>query len=315
MESSYQAESQVTAVRPLEKPAAPPTATEGGSRIGVILALLAVYIVWGSTYLGIHFALEGFPPFLMAGIRFLIAGAGMYVFLRARGAPTPSRRQWGAGAIIGFLLLVGGNGGVSVAEQSIPSGLAALGIATTPLWAALFAGLWGRWPARWEWAGLALGFGGVALLSLEGGVRANALGAALLLLAALCWGLGSVWSPRLPMPAGAMASAVEMLAGGAILLLLGLFSGEQITAVPGPRALVALGYLILFGSLVGFSAFGYLLRHVRSTIATSYAYVNPAVAVVLGALLAGEQITLVGVVAMAVILAGVALVTLGRVRD
>jgi drug/metabolite transporter (DMT)-like permease len=281
--------------------------------VGIGLALLAVYLIWGSTYLGIRVALEGFPPFLMAGVRFLFAGTVLYLVLRLRGAPTPSRAQWGGGALLGVLLLVFGNAGVTFAEQWVSSGLAALGVATVPLWAALFAGLLGRWPGKWEWVGLALGFLGIVLLNLEGDMRTNPAGALILLLAAASWAFGTVWSRRLTLPDGLMASAVEMLVAGALLLPIALITGERMSGPPPARALLALGYLIV-AALVAFSAYNYLLRRVRPALATSYAYVNPPVAVALGAGLAGERIGGSGLLAMLVILAGVGLVMLGRER-
>ena len=280
--------------------------------IGIVLALLAVYLIWGSTYLGIRIALESFPPFLLAGTRFLLAGSVLYLGLRARGTPVPSRSQWAGGALLGTLLLVGGNAGVTFAEQWVTSGLAALGVATVPLWAALFAGLLGRWPRRFEWAGLALGFVGIVLLNLEGDMRANPLGALILLLAATSWAFGTVWSRRLSLPEGLMASAVEMLAAGAVLLPISLLAGERMSGPPSTRALLAFVYLVTFGALVAFSAYNYLLRRVRPALATSYAYVNPLVAVALGVGLAGERIGGSGLLAMVVILAGVGLVMLGR---
>jgi drug/metabolite transporter (DMT)-like permease len=283
-------------------------------KLWIGLALLAVYLIWGSTYLGIRVALEGFPPFLMAGVRFAIAGGALYLWLRARGAPAPSRAQWGGGALLGLLLLAGGNGGVTFAEQWVASGLAALSVATVPLWAALFAGLLGHWPGRIEWLGLALGFAGVVLLNLEGDMRAQPLGALILALAAMSWAFGTVWSRRMTLPAGLMSSAVGMLAAGPMLLLLGLASGERITSLPAARPLLALGYLIV-AALFAFSAYNYLLRRVRPALATSYAYVNPPVAVALGVWLAGERIGSHGLLAMLVILAGVALVMLGGKRD
>ena len=278
-----------------------------------LLALIAVYVIWGSTYLAIRFGLEGFAPYQMSGIRFLIAGSILYALLRARGAARPTRKQWAAGAAIGALLLVGGMGSVAIAEQWVASGLAAVWIATMPLWAALFAGLFGRWPRRLEWAGLALGVVGVLLLNLEGNLQANPLGVIALTAATICWAFGSVWSKRLPLAPGLMSSATEMLAGGAILFLLSLLVGEK-WPQPTAASIGALAYLVLFGSIIAFSAYGYLLRQVRPTLATSYAYVNPIVAVGLGAGLAGETITWAGILALPVILSAVALVALGRDR-
>lgn len=283
-------------------------------RLGVPLALLALYLVWGSTYLGMKIAIEGFPPFLMASIRYVLAGAALYAFLRARGAPAPSRAEWGAAALVGGLLLVGGNGGVAYAEQWVASGLAAMMIATTPLWAALFAGLWGRWPSRIEWVGLAVGFAGVVLLNLGSDLRAQPAGAIALVLAPMAWALGSIWSRYLPRPAGMMATAAQMLAGGALLCAVSLAAGERMPGVPGERALWAIVYLTVVGSLVGYSAYVYVLGRVRPALATSYAYVNPIVAVALGAGFAGERVTGVGIIALVVILAGVGLVVLARER-
>ena len=297
----------------IEPLAAPTTrASSGAGRLGLILALLAVYIIWGSTYLAIRYTLESFPPFLMAGARFLLAGALLFLLARRRGSPTPTRAQWGGAALVGGLLLVSGNGVVVFAEQSVSSSLTALVLAVVPIWAALIAGLWGQWPARREWLGLLLGFAGIVLLNLEGDMRANPLGAALLLTATISWALGSVWSRRLPLPSGLMASAAEMLAAGAMLSLLSLASGERMAAPPTTHALLAFLYLIVFGAIVAFSAYGYLLRHARPALATSYAYVNPVVAVALGVGLAGERVTLVGLLAMVVILAGVALVATAK---
>jgi drug/metabolite transporter (DMT)-like permease len=284
------------------------------NRLWIVLALLTVYVIWGSTYLAIRVALEGFPPFLMAGIRFLIAGGGMYVFLRLRGAPNPTWRQWLGAGLVGCLLLVGGNGGVTFAEQWVASGLAAVWIATMPVWAALFAGLFGRWPSPLEWAGLSLGVVGVALLNLENDFQANPIGAVALTIATMSWAFGSVWSRRLSLPNGMMASAAEMLVGGVVLFILGFGTGEKITQMPGERAIAAVAYLIVFGSIIAFSAYLYLLKNVRSTVATSYAYVNPIVAVALGVGLVGENITLAGLAAMLVILAAVGLVALARER-
>ncbi|MGE5234832.1 MAG: drug/metabolite exporter YedA [Acidobacteriota bacterium] len=282
--------------------------------LGVGLALLAVYLVWGSTYLAIRIALEGFPPFLMAGGRFVVAGALLFVFTKWRGSPAPTPTQWGSSALVGALLLVGGNGGVVFAEQTVASGLTALAVATVALWTALFAGLWGQWPGRLEWVGLAVGFGGIILLNLEGSLRASPAGAAALLVATVSWAFGSVWSRRLTLPAGLMAPAAEMLAGGVLLIAIGWLAGESLPERPGARAVVAVAYLIVFGSLIGFSAYVFLLTRVRPTVATSYAYVNPVIAVGLGVAFAGETITPTEWLAMPVVLAGVVLVILARAQ-
>jgi drug/metabolite transporter (DMT)-like permease len=284
-------------------------------RLVILLSLLALYTLWGGTYLGMRVALEGFPPLFVAGFRQLLAGIILYVFLRSRGAPNPTRTQWLGAAIVGGLLLLIGNGGVVFAEQWVATGLAALALGAIPLWAALFSGLFGRWPRPIEWCGLAIGFAGLVLLNLENGLHSNPLGAIVLLIAPLSWGLGSILSQHLPSPKGLMASAAQMLAGGVMLFIVGSLLGERMTAFPGPRPLIAMAYLIVGGSLIGFTAYGYLLRNTRPALATSYAYVNPLVAVGLGVALAGEHITLIGMLAMFTILSGVVLVTMGKERN
>lgn len=281
---------------------------------GVWGALLAVYIIWGSTYLAIRFAVAGLPPLLMSGVRFLLAGLGLYVVLRVRGAANPTFRQWQGAGALGLFLLLGGNGAVAVAELQVSSSLTAMMIATTPLWAALFAGIWGRWPSGKEWLGLMVGFGGVVLLNLGGGLRADPFAAGLLLLASCSWAFGSILGPRLSLPDGLMASAAEMIIGGALLALAGIARGEHVPHTFPPSSLLAMAYLIAVGSLVAYSAYNYLLLHARPTLATSYAYVNPLVAVLLGVGLAGEHISVLGVAALAVILAGVVMVVLSRER-
>lgn len=286
---------------------------EKSHRLAIVLALILLYILWGGTYLGMRIALQSFPPFLLAGVRFLIAGTLLFTFLRARGATLPTRKEWLGAALVGALLLIGGNGGVTFAEQWVASGLAAVAIGAVPLWAALFAGLFGRWPTRFEWCGLVVGFAGLILLNFGHGLTSsNPLGALVLLIAPVCWAFGSIISQRVSLPKGLMASAAELLCGGALLTLIGLSSGERITSVPTLPAILAMLFLIVGGSLIAYTAYGYLLSHVRASLATSYAYVNPVVAVCLGVWLAGERISLTGIIAMLIILSGVVLVTLGR---
>ncbi len=280
----------------------------------VIACLLAVYVIWGSTYYAIRIALGGLPPFLLVGSRYLVAGAILLVILRARGAAWPTKRQWLNSAMVGALLLGGGNGGVTVAEQWVASSLAAAIIATAPLWAALFSGLFGKWPARLEWVGIVIGLAGVVVLNLEGDLRASPLGAVVLVLAPVCWALGSVLSRRVNLPAGVMSAAAEMLAGGALLFSISVLSGERLTQLPTPAALGAWVYLVVFGSLVAFSAYMYLIRTVRPALALSYTYVNPIVALLLGVALAGERISPLGLGTIAVMLAGVVFISLARGR-
>ena len=306
MKTSYETNVVHTST-PTEKPAAP-----ASNRFLILLSLLALYIIWGSTYLAMNIALRGFPPFLMAATRFLIAGAFLYALLRLRGTPSPTRKEWIGAAVIGTLLLAGGNGGVAFAEQWVASGLAAVGLAAIPLWTALFAGLWGRWPTRLEWLGLFIGFAGVIMLNVGNGVWANPIGAIALLLAPIAWALGSAWSRHIALPGGLMSSASQMLVGGAVLLVLSLSLREHAPNLAVSQSLWAIAFLIVFGSLIAFSAYGYLLRHVRPALATSYAYVNPLVAVGLGVLLIGEHFTLLEGIAILITLSGVGLLSLGR---
>jgi len=294
--------------------AAPPTRFFGPQLL-VPLALVSLYLVWGSTYLAIRIALDSYPPFLMAGVRFLCAGGALYAFLRWRGMAAPTRVQWANAAVTGTLLLGLGNGLVCYAEQSVASGLAAVAVASMPLFAATFGGLYGQWPRRMEWFGLAVGFAGVVLLNLSGGMAGTPLGAIALVIAAASWAFGSVWSRRRDMPPAAMNTAAQMLTGGAILFVGALTFGERFPDSPTTSATLALVYLAVMGSLVGFTAYLYLLNTVRPALATSYAYVNPPVAVLVGAMFGGEVVHTFDVVAMAIILGGVGLIALARERS
>ncbi|ANE44741.1 drug/metabolite exporter YedA [Deinococcus puniceus] len=272
----------------------------------VLLALGIVYVVWGSTYFGIKIAIGSLPPLGMLGIRFLVAGVILFAFLRLRGAPMPTARQWGASAVVGLLLLGGGTGLVTLAERDASSSVAAMVIAVSPLFAALFARLWGERTGGREWLGIGVGLLGIALLNV-GELQATPLAALLLILAPLCWTFGSQWSRHLPLPPGLMGSAAEMVTGGVLLFGFSLLMGEQ-WGTPTSASLWALAYLTIFGSLVAYSAYMYLVAHTRPALATSYAYVNPVVAVLLGVGLGGETLGALGWVALGVILAGVMLV-------
>lgn len=281
----------------------------------LIGAFLALYLIWGSTYLAIRIGVESWPPLLMAAIRFLLAGALMYGWLRWRGVAAPTWAQWKLAGMLGVLLLACGNGGVTLAEhQGVASGVAALAVATVPLFSLLFGMFWGQRNTRLEWAGIILGLLGIALLNLGSNLQASPLGALLVLFSAATWAFGSMWSKHLPLPSGPMTSAAQMLVGGAVLLLASLLSGERLHSWPTPAGWAALAYLVLFGSIIAFSAYLYLLRTVRPAAATSYAYVNPPVAVLLGILFAGEQIGVEEWLAMAVIVSAVLLIGLPNWR-
>ena len=278
----------------------------------VALALAAVYVIWGSTYLAIRIALEGYPPFLLGAIRMLLAGALMYAVLRWRGVPAPTRPQWRRLWWLSIFMVLLSNGLVNVAEREVSSGMAAVAVASMPLWAALFALARGERPRRVEWLGLAVGFAGVLWLNAGGTLAATPVGMVMLLVAPVAWAWGSIWSRGRDLPTPFMSAAGQMLTGGLWMLAAALVTGERMTAWPSLQASLALFYLVGFGSIVGFTAYIWLLHHVRPVLATSYAYVNPPIAVLFGVLLAGEVISDNEIAATAVILAGVAVITLAR---
>jgi drug/metabolite transporter (DMT)-like permease len=276
----------------------------------VLAALLSVYVIWGSTYLAIRFALDGYPPLFFPALRFLAAGGLLFTFLRLRGYPMPGLRQWRDASLIGVLLLNVGNGGVVLAERSVGSALAATAVATVPLWAAVFGGIWGQWPARLQWVGLVIGFAGIVVLNLGGDFVASPTAAILLTISAATWAFGSVLSRRLDLPKGLMSSACQMLVAGVVFLAASGLCGESWVLWPNRGAGSALLYLIVFGSLFGFSAYIFLVQNVTPALATSYAYVNPVIALLFGLSLGGEHIVRSGYVAIAMVLLGVVLIVL-----
>lgn len=294
------------------------------SRARLIIAFAAVYLVWGSTYLAIRVGVRTIPPLLMAGVRFLIAGALLYGLARLRGGRRPSARQWWGSAAVGAGLLLGGNGGVVLAERVVPSGVAALLVATVPVWMVLLDWLWGRGrrPGPRLVLGLALGLLGIVVLVGPGSLGAGGVnlgGAAILLVASLSWAVGSILGRELDLPRDAtLATGTEMLCGGGLLVLAGLAHGElgalHPSAISGASAL-AFAYLVLIGSLIGFTAYVWLLGHTTAARAATYAYVNPVVAVLLGWAILGEALTPRMFAAAAVIVAGVVLITLERARS
>lgn len=290
------------------------------SRLRVALGLATVYLVWGSTYLAIRFAVVTIPPFLMAGTRFVVAGGILYGWRRATGFPRPTAAQWRAAAVVGGLMLMVGNGGVTWAEQWVESGTTALMVASVPLWMVLldWARPGGSPPAPSVWAGIVVGLLGVALLF--GGPDLDprhALGWVALVVASIAWAGGSLYSRSAVLPAPLLATGMQMLAGGGMLLLVGVATGELEALDPTAvtlKSVVSLGYLVVAGSLLGYSAYVWLLRVTTPAVASTYAFVNPVVAVFLGWLLAGERITLRIILASAVIVSGVALITAIRAR-
>ncbi|RNF82818.1 drug/metabolite exporter YedA [Montanilutibacter psychrotolerans] len=282
--------------------------------LAVAFALATVYVLWGSTYLAIRFALESYPPFLLGAIRMSLAGALMFAVLRWRGARPPSAKQWRTLAVLSIWMVLLSNGLVNLAETEVGSGLAAIAVASMPLFAGVFAMLRGRHPSRIEWIGLVVGFLGVLWLNAGSELSSSTLGLVCLVIAPLAWAWGSIWSRDQDLPEPFMSAAGQMLAGSVWMLVTGLLFGERITAVPTFEATAALLYLVIAGSIFGFTAYIWLLHHVRPALATSYAYVNPPIAVLFGALIGGEHFTLHDLGAMAVILVGVGIITLAKAR-
>lgn len=272
-------------------------------------ALFALYVIWGSTYYAMHVACRVLPPFLMAGPRYLLAGLVLVVVLRLRGAPMPDRRGWLSAGLVGFLLLVLGNGLVVLGQRTIASGVAATVVATMPLWAAIVSAAIGERPTLRDVVGLVLGFVGIAVLQSGGSLRFG-VDAYMLLLAPVAWAVGSMLSRRLPLPAGLSSTAAQMLVAGVVMIAIGLGRGERPLGPIDATTIAAVAYLVVFGSLVAFSAYGYLLRTVRPAVATSYAYVNPLVALLIGAAFGGEALTATKLVACLLTIAGVLVVTL-----
>ena len=279
----------------------------------LLSSLFALYIIWGSTYFAISIGVESWPPFMMAGVRFLCAGVLLLGFLLATGHKLPARRPLLNAALIGVLLLAVGNGFVTVAEhQHVPSGIAAVMVATVPLFTLCFSRFFGIATRKLEWLGIAIGLAGIVLLNSGGNLSGNPWGAILILIGSVSWAFGSVYGSRIELPVGMMAGAIEMLAAVIVLMCASLLTGEKLTVMPSMSGFLAVGYLSLFGSIIAINAYMYLIRNVSPAIATSYAYVNPVVAVLLGTGFGGEYLSQVEWLALAVIIFAVVLVTLGK---
>lgn len=284
----------------------------------IILAIAATWFIWGSTYLGVVIAVRDLPPFLTSGLRNLLAGTLIYGYLRLRGAQRPSREQWRTALIVGVSLLALGNGAVTWAAQREPSGVIALVVSLVPLWLMVFGwmGARGVRPAGIEVAGIALGLSGIALLVVphEGGGNVSGLGLAVLLLSTLAWAGGSMYARTLaPLPVPLLGTGMEMLLGGGTMMLVSGLTGEwgRVTAASfTTSAVLSLAGLVLFGSVLGFSAYKWLLANVRPALAGTYAFVNPVVAMLLGWTFAGEALTGRLVLAMALIVGAVATISL-----
>ncbi len=292
------------------------------SRAQIVAAFASIYVIWGSTYLAIRYAVETIPPFIMGGVRFLISGAVLYLWARSRGAPRPTRLHWRNAIIAGGFLLLGGNGAVVWAEQFVPSGLTALLVSILPFWLVIIE--WIRPPRRRPSAavlvGLVLGFVGIIVLVGPSDVGGHGdvmpLGALVLILGSLSWAIGSFWSRDAQLPeSGLLTTSMEMIGGGVLLLVVGTLAGEfshlDIRGISNASAFGLL-YLITFGSLLGFTSYIWLLDKVSPARLGTYAYVNPIVAVLLGWAIAGERLSIRTGVAAAIVICAVALITTAR---
>jgi drug/metabolite transporter (DMT)-like permease len=295
-----------------------PVAATKTNRLGVIICLGLVYLVWGSTYYAISIAIKTMPPLLMTSVRFFIAGSALYITMRLLKVPRPTLKQWASAGLVGALLLGGGNGTVTVVEKQVPSSIAALLVALVPMWMVALNGVipGGSRPSLRTIAGVVIGFGGVALLAFRGGVGGDGLNpmALALIASTFLWAAGSLYAGHADMPKSPlMSTAVEMLVGSLTLLAGGLVRGEagavNLSAISW-QSLAALGYLILIGSLVGYTSYTWLLKNGSPALVSTYAYVNPVIAMILGVFLGGDKLTPVTIAAAAIIIAAVVLITL-----
>ena len=281
----------------------------------IVIALLCTYFIWGSTYLAIRFGIESFPPFLMAGVRFTLAGVILYTVMRFMGSENPTLSEWKGASIVGLLLPALGNGTVCYVQQTVSSSVAALAIATAPIWMAIFSSVWGHYITRQEWVGIFLGVLGIGLLNLGGSLHGDYVSALLLIFAAASWSFGSIWGKHLPMPKGLMGAACQMIAGGIALMIASTYFNESWPENISAKSWGAMLFLIVLGSIVAYSAFQYLLKAVRPLIASSNTFVNPVVAFAVGIWFANEHVTQNEVIALAVILLGVALILTSKNAD
>ncbi|HHO56199.1 MAG TPA: drug/metabolite exporter YedA [Trueperaceae bacterium] len=284
-----------------------PNNTQSNNKTLIIAAILILYFVWGSTYLANKIALETMPPFQMLGYRLLIAGAILFTILKLKGVKNPTKIEFRNTVIVGILLLNGGLGIVSFAQQWVSSGLAAIVVSTMPLWLSLFLRFFGEKTSRTEILAMIAGIIGVFLLTGEASLKLNPL-APIVFIGPISWALGSALSRKLAQPSGLMASAIQMFTAGSLFFLIAL-AKNQLLVVPSARSLVAVIYLIIFGAIIAFSAYVFLLgQNIRPALITSYAYVNPAIAVLLGIFFAHEQFTNKAYLGMLIILISVIVV-------
>jgi drug/metabolite transporter (DMT)-like permease len=280
----------------------------------IVSCLLCVYIIWGTTYFAIKVGVAGSPPFLLIGSRFLVAGGLLMGFQLLRGRRLPTLMQWRNSTLIGFLLLVAGNGGVAVAERWVSSGATVALISIMPLATAVWSGVFGQWPRRFEWFAIVIGALGAAVMVLGRDLQASWLGTSIILCSVTCWSFGTVLSRRLNLPHGPMGFGAEMLAAGVLALAAGALTGEHWVLPQTASVWTAWVYLVVFGSLIGFSAYRFLVEHVSPTLAATYAYVNPPVALLIGWWLGHESFSYNVLLGLPVVLASVALLAWWQAR-
>ena len=280
----------------------------------VMASLAAVYLIWGSHYLATAVVLESYPPFMLTSARLLVAILILLISLKLRGAGLPSAPQAVCALSTGALMFTGAGAVTLGQDLGVASGLASLAVGAVPVWATVISLVFGYRPCATEGAGLIVGIGGLILLNLKGGLQGQPMGAAVVLAGSLMWALGSVMSNRLALPRGTAGVTLQMTGGFVALALISLARGERVAVDPSPLATLGLLYLAVVSTLVAFSAYMYLVRTVRPSLATSYAYVNPVIAVILGAALLAEAVTLSSILATTVIVTGVVLVMLGKGR-
>jgi drug/metabolite transporter (DMT)-like permease len=280
----------------------------------IIVCLIAVYILWGTTYYAIKIAITGFATFFFVGTRFVVAGGLILAWQMLRGAPMPTLAQWRGAALIGCLLLLAGNGTVALGEHWVSSGAAVALLSSVPLSTAAWSCLFGARPARLEWLAMGIGTLGIAVMLLGHDLQARPLGVAVILGGSLCWSLGTVLARRVALPPGATGFGAEMLCAGLAGFIISALAHEPWTFTSAIRPWAAWGYLVIFGSLIGFSAFRFLVERVSATLATTYAYVNPPVALFIGWWLGHEQFSIQLLMGLPVVLTAVALQTWAHTR-
>jgi drug/metabolite transporter (DMT)-like permease len=280
----------------------------------LIISIALLYTTWSSTYLAIRVAVRTIPPLLMTSSRFIIAGALMYILALIRKEKQPSLKQLFGGSVVGILLFLASNGLLCYAEQTVNSGLSAVVVSSGAFWICLFSGFSGKWPSKIEWLGIGIGFTGIIVLNSGAELKGNPVGGMLLLISSMIWAFGSVLTKKLPVPSGFMGTGIEMFSGGLASLIAALIIRQDFNIKPSGESIAALIYLIVVGAMVGFSAFMYVFHNARPALASSYSYVNNVGAVLLGVLLLGEKVNAQEIIALFIVVAGVAIIATSQAR-